>query len=43
MVCSNLDRAASGLARVVGPVQRTAAPASIGAHLRSQFMVDAQQ
>ena len=43
MLGSNLDRAASGLARIVGSVQRTAASTSIGAHLRSQFMVDAQQ
>ena len=43
MVVPNLNRAAPWLARVVGAVQRASARAAIGAGLRSQVMVDAQQ
>lgn len=43
MLGTKLHREASGLARIVGSVQLTPAPASIGAHLRCQLMVDAQQ
>jgi hypothetical protein len=43
MVVANFNRTASRLARVVGAMQRTPAWAAIGARLRSQVMIDAQQ
>lgn len=43
MIGPDLHRAAPWLARVVGPVQGTAAPTTLGTRLRSQFMVDTQQ
>ena len=43
MDVANFNRTAPRLARVVGAVQRTPARAAIGASLRSQVMVDAQQ
>ena len=43
MVVANFNRATPWLARVVSAVQRAPARAAIGARLRSQAMVDAQQ
>jgi hypothetical protein len=43
MVVPNFDGTPPRLARVVGAVQHTPAWAAIGAGLRSQVMVDAQQ
>ena len=43
MVVANFNRAAPWLAWVVSAVQRAPARAAIGARLRRQVMVDAQQ
>lgn len=43
MVASNFNGTAPRLARVVGAVQRATAWAAIGARLRRQVVVDAQQ
>ena len=43
MVVANFNGTAPRLARVVGAVQRAPAWATLGARLRSQLMVDAQQ
>jgi len=43
MVVPNFDGTPPRLARIVGPVQRAPAWTAIGARLRSQVMVDAQQ
>ena len=43
MIVPNFDGTASRLARIVGAVQRAPARAALGARLRRQVMVDAQQ
>jgi hypothetical protein len=43
VIWPSTDGATSRLARVVGAVQSTAATTTVGARLRRQFMIDAQQ
>lgn len=43
MVGPNFEGTPSRLARVVGAMKRAPAHTAIGAHLRSQVMIDAQQ